>query len=326
MVSSTIPQFPHHTTTHHTSKANLTTTNDRFHPWLRGRVQAALTAAWTTKTPLQNMSPARMVSSLLSTSLGATLSSYVFIDFCAGGGGPTPSIERHINAQLAAANSATSSQQGAHEPAQFVLTDLHPHIPLWTLAAARSPNLTYEPRPVDASAADPSLIAKYRGTINIHALNPNSPSTPPPKKIFRLFNLAFHHFDDPLARAILRNTVETSDAFAVFELQDRSPAAFLSCLLLGLGVFAMAPVYAWKWRSPMTLFWTYVVPVLPFVLVFDGWVSSLRTRTPDEVETLLRTCGAEGGTGDWVMESGRELHLWPCGYLNWIICTKRESL
>ena len=74
----------------------------------------------------------------------------------------------------------------------------------------------------------------------------------------------------------------------------------------------------------MTLVFTYLLPILPFVLVFDGYISSLRTRTPDEVEVLLRTCGANGTDG-WVMKSGDALHLWPFGYVNWIVCLKQES-
>ncbi len=110
---------------------------------------------------------------------------------------------------------------------------------------------------------------------------------------------------------------------SIFELQDRSVPAFLTTLILGLGILLFAPYYAWRWRSPATLLFTYLVPVLPFVLVFDGWISSLRTRTPDEVEALLRSCGAPGADR-WELRSGHVRHLWPCGYVNWIVCIKGE--
>jgi hypothetical protein len=138
---------------------------------------------------------------------------------------------------------------------------------------------------------------------------------------FRLFNLAFHHFEDPLAKAILKNTLETSDGFAIFELQDRTFASFVACMILGIGILIAAPYYAWRWRSPLALFFSYIIPVLPFVLVYDGLISSLRTRTPDEVEALLRTCGAD--SKGWELRSGRDMHLWPAGYLSWVICVKK---
>ncbi|KAK3303230.1 uncharacterized protein B0T15DRAFT_401767 [Chaetomium strumarium] len=283
------------------------------YPWvpsfLRGYFQAGLTAAWTIHVPfLQSSSPAQVVAHLLSTQLGSTLRSHIFIDFCAGGGGPTPSIEHHLNQSL----SAGKKSDAAAEPIQFVLTDLHPHTDLWTRAAAKSPNISYVSDPVDAARVPRDLIGGYRREG---------------KKVFRLFNLAFHHFDDELARRILRDTVDGGgDGFGIFELQDRGIAGFTACCLFGLGILIVAPYYAWLWRAPLALFFTYAVPILPFVLVFDGWMSCLRTRTPDEVEALLRTCGAEGGEKEiakWEVKSGSEMFMWPVGKVNWIICVKR---
>lgn len=74
----------------------------------------------------------------------------------------------------------------------------------------------------------------------------------------------------------------------------------------------------------MALFFTYIIPIIPFVLVFDGFVSSVRTRTPDEVEALLRSCGADAS--NWEFRSGSSRHLWPTGYLNWVICAKKGTL
>ncbi len=51
------------------------------------------------------------------------------------------------------------------------------------------------------------------------------------------------------------------------------------------------------------------MPIIPFVLVFDGFVSALRTRTPQEVEVLLRTCGAEGTERVGAAQRPREAFL-----------------
>jgi len=118
------------------------------------------------------------------------VTSHTYVDFCAGGGGPTPWIERAVNRGLA--------ERG--EPGvEFVLTDLHPNPGAWAQAAAQSAHVSFVPDPVDASAVQQELVARYSGKG---------------KSIFRLYNLAFHHFEDPLAKAILKNTVETSDGFA----------------------------------------------------------------------------------------------------------------
>ncbi|CAK7227021.1 hypothetical protein SBRCBS47491_006428 [Sporothrix bragantina] len=288
-----------------------------FPAWFRGRIQAALTRAWTMKVPvIQSASPASLVAEVLqkevlekrgaSSATFASASPWYMVDFCAGGGGPTPSIERILNGKV---DSAT--------PVQFVLTDLHPHVDDWAVAAAASPNVRYAAQPVDASAADPKAILQ-------EAFGSSGASVAPNARVCRLFSLAFHHFDDPLARDILKNTVETSDGFGIFELQDRSFGAFVTTLIFGLGIMVTAPYYAWRWRSPMTLVFTYLMPILPFVLIFDGWMSMLRTRTPDEVEALLRTCGA-ADTDAWELRSGEVRHLWPCGYMKWIVCTKKTA-
>ncbi|ROW13444.1 hypothetical protein VPNG_04400 [Cytospora leucostoma] len=304
--------------------------NPPFHPWFRGKVQTALTEAWNSRNPLiQPISPARIVARLLEDHLGDRLSDHVFVDFCAGGGGPTPSVERYINEDLSLSLSPSSSRRlngssngngkAAREPVQFVLTDLHPHIENWSQAASRSPNLHFSPGPVDASDAPADLL-----TSRLETTLP--PSVTRTKKPFRLYNLAFHHFDDPLARPILRNTIETSDGFAIFELQDRSVRGFLAPCLFGIGILLTAPAYAWRWRSPSTLFWCWIIPILPFVLVFDGWISALRTRTVDEVEVLMRTCGVgEKELERWELKSGSVPFIPLVASLNWIICTKRRE-
>ena len=260
---------------------------------IRRQVQATLMTTWNMSIPLIHaLSPARMVAQLLIRELGNTLSQYTFIDFCAGAGGPTPSIEREINGHLRSQN---------EEPVDFVLTDINPNVASWEKFASKNPRITYESEPVDASKAPPHLVKRGDG-----------------KKVMRLFNLAFHHFDDPLATDILRDTVQTGQGFAIFELQDRSFASFIATTLLPFGAMLAAPFYALKWRSPATFIFTWIIPILPPVLVFDGYVSSLRTREPEEVEALLRGCGAD--TSNWEMKSGSVAHLWPIGYINWIIC------
>ena len=93
-----------------------------------------------------------------------------------------------------------------------------------------------------------------------------------------------------------------------------------------MATLIMAPYFALIWGEPLALLFTYVLPILPVVLVFDGWMSCLRTRTVDEVRELLRTCGAEGGQEEiakWEVKSGSETFMWPVGRVNWIIGLKK---
>jgi hypothetical protein len=173
---------------------------------------------------LQKASPAQLVASTLSRTLSDTVTSYTYVDFCAGAGGPTPFIEKDLNAQLSSPTPTspfisnvrgngltprsprTLNSAKDNGAVKFVLTDLHPHIPDWTEASKRSQNLSFVSEPVDAANAPASLNGQEG------------------KKIFRLYNLAFHHFEDKLGLAILKNTIETADGFGyVDQIQNRYP-------------------------------------------------------------------------------------------------------
>ena len=166
---------------------------------------------WTLRVaPLQTASPAELVARQLYQTLGGDVAKFTYIDFCAGAGGPTPYIEKDLNSQLLSqagntpllSNAASRSSQnrsldvGADNgQVKFVLTDIHPHIPDWTIASKQSDNLSFVSQSVDAANAPAGLTGRDG------------------KKIFRLYNLAFHHFDDNLGSDILRNTIETADGF-----------------------------------------------------------------------------------------------------------------
>ncbi len=106
---------------------------------------------------LQKSSAAAVAAKVLETNLGSSVRDFIFIDFCAGGGGPTPFVERFLNQALAdsAAPDTQSPPRGRStgararkgekslEPVQFILTDLHPHVENWRQAAAQSPNIQY---------------------------------------------------------------------------------------------------------------------------------------------------------------------------------------
>lgn len=282
-------------------------------------------------------SPASIVAKILADELGDHVGDYVFVDYCAGGGGPTPFIEQYLNSPRSTQqkedgdatttngvvtrskrNNKSNDEPPKSQPVHFVLTDLHPHIPNWSLAAAASPQIHYAPRSIDASASPPDLLSIVEPPL------PSSSSSSP--KTFRTFNLAFHHLPTPLATSVLADTLSTSSGFAIFELQDRHLRSFLAVCLLGLGVLVFAPYFAWRWRSPGTLFWSWVIPVLPFVLVWDGWMSSVRTRTVEEITEMMANCGVESEMlKKWETRSGRITHLPPFADVNWIVAKKSKE-
>lgn len=150
--------------------------------WLREHSHSALAQMWKTNASAKG-SPAAQACDLLIENL-PDASSFTFIDSCAGAGGPTPQLEARLNEKLAAQGKA---------PVQFILTDLYPHLSAWKSIVKKSDNISYIEEPVDATVAK-----KLAG---------------PGEKECRIFNLCFHHFDDPAAGAVLRGAVESADAF-----------------------------------------------------------------------------------------------------------------
>ncbi|KAI0152683.1 hypothetical protein GGR57DRAFT_469960 [Xylariaceae sp. FL1272] len=305
-----------------------------FPAFLRRYVQMGLLHLWTTKVPIiQECTPASLVAQVLQNELGQDVSKHTFVDFCSGAGGPTPEIERVLNEKLkdqqstpfpkvrfngtayvddndsasAVKNTAAGTSSRSKTPyAHFVLTDLHPNISSWKEAEKKSSHITYVSEPVDASNVSQALLSGHVAKD---------------KKVFRLFNLAFHHFDDNLAQKVLQDTIETSDGFGIFELQSRDWKSLAACVLFGF--IAWIFTLFLYWWNPLMLLFSFCIPIVPFVLFFDGVISALRTRTFSEVNHMFRACSKKRSR--WELRTGTETFMWPVGRMTWIIGIKLDG-
>ncbi len=115
----------------------------------------------------------------------------------------------------------------------------------------------------------------------------------------------------------------------IVELVSRQVSSFILMLLYIPTVFVVT-VFWYPFNLEM-LFYTYIIPIVPFIVVFDGFISALRTRTFGEVLALVNRRWAvtwEEGTNvafakeGWRFETGEQVHSWPVGYMNWIVGTK----
>lgn len=82
----------------------------------------------------------------------------------------------------------------------------------------------------------------------------------------------------------------------------------------------MVPFY--YLHDPIMLFFTYLVPLVPGNVQFDGLMSMLRTRSPREVYQLLQNQVPPEELAQWKFLYGEEQHTWPFGWFSWIICYK----
>lgn len=186
------------------------------------------------------------------------------VDLGAGAGGPWRSLLPAL---------ATVGQSP-----RVRLTDRHPNRAAFDrIARDTAGAVTGDPRPVDAAAVPEDL----------HGL----------RTIFS----ALHHFRPDEVRAVLRDAVARGECIAAFEATRRDARAILLMGLTPLFVLLATPfVRPFRWSR---LFWTYVLPAIPLVTIFDGVVSCLRVYTTDELRALTRDLGGDDA-GDYTWEAG----------------------
>ncbi|KAF2470588.1 uncharacterized protein BDR25DRAFT_368996 [Lindgomyces ingoldianus] len=289
---------------------------------IRQCCQDMLQQQWARQLPIiQAQSPARVATVGLESAVnevaardGARL---VVIDFAAGGGGPTPISERLINAERKANGDA---------PLEFLMCDLYPNFPAWNELCKKSDNLGFIPESVDAASPPPrALSVNTKRRISWTDQQPEGKSD---TRIFRLFNLSFHHFDDETAKNILHSTLRSAEGIAIIELQDRR----IGCLAMMVFNFFLSLLMTCSWFPPFCpnrqqrrqnriqnlLTYTFI---LPFILCWDGVASCLRTREFEEVMELIgEHCDIAGWTFSW----RRQMHTAPFGYVSWITGVKKQ--
>ena len=205
------------------------------------------------ETSLRLSGQAKFLFPKLAAALRAAKTEQI-LDLCSGSGGPVPLAIEELPV-LGIEVRAT-------------LTDAFPNLAAFErLARESSGRIDFIREPVDATRVPREL-----------------------EGLRTLFN-AFHHFRPERARAILDAAARDRHPIAIFELVGRDPAMLLGILFAWLGVLFLMPfVRPFRWSG---LFFTYVLPVLPLLVVFDGLVSCLRVYSIPELEALAAEVGTD---------------------------------
>jgi hypothetical protein len=198
---------------------------------------------------METFAPYRGAAPLLARAL-ALVGDTRIIDLCSGGGGPWLDLVRRIPAE------------GGPVP-RVLLTDWFPNQAAFArLQELGGGAIAGDSDPVSATAVPARLTG------------------------FRTLFTALHHFPPAEAHAILTDAVRARQGIAVFEVTSRTPLSLLGVLFLPLLVLLFTPfIRPFRWSR---LFWTYLVPLVPLAVWFDGTVSCLRTYTPEELGDLVK--------------------------------------
>jgi hypothetical protein len=181
------------------------------------------------------------------------------VDLCSGAGGPWPSLVRHFKMQ-------------GERPPEVFLTDKYP--------------ITTKLHDLESLTAN-----------RIHFLRHSIDATQIPGHLqgFRTLFSSFHHLNPDEARHLLQHTINTRQGIAIFEATARHLFTFLSVLFVPVAAWLFLPFRRpFRWSR---LLWTYLIPVIPFVLFFDGLISCLRSYSLGELQEM--TSGLEGSGYRW---------------------------
>jgi hypothetical protein len=170
------------------------------------------------------------------------------VDLCSGAGGPWPALARSVEASLG-------------RPVRVLLTDLHPDAGTWAwLEASASTGVSGHPGAVPADDV-PSALQGVR----------------------TLFD-GLHHLPPEAARAVLADAARQGVPLLAAEAVDRSALGFAGVLFSPLLVWGVTP-FLRPLSLPRLLF-TYLVPLVPLMVLWDGIVSVLRCYRPGELLAL----------------------------------------
>ena len=175
------------------------------------------------------------------------------IDLDSGGGGGWQRLSEHLKPSF--------------PDLKIILTDYFPNISAFQEMQKRDAIFQYE-------------------TASVNALD-----VPPTLKGFRTQFLSFHHFKEVEALQILQNAVNNKVPIGIFEGQERTIGNLIKNLFSPIFILLTTP-FIRPFKLSRILF-TYIIPIVPLFVMWDGAVSVLRTYTPEEMKTMTQQL--EGG-------------------------------
>ena len=108
---------------------------------------------------------------------------------------------------------------------------------------------------------------------------------PPSLNGFRTQFLSLHHFNPDDAKQILQNAVDSGQSIGIFEAQERSVPSLMAMIFSPLSVLLTTPFIV-PFRFGRLIF-TYLIPIVPLFVLWDGIVSALRTYSVSELNKLI---------------------------------------
>jgi hypothetical protein len=178
----------------------------------------------------------------------------VILDLCSGSGGPMIEVTQNLK------------KLPQHKNLKLILSDLYPNLSAADrLIKDKNPGIEYITTSLDASNVDKELKGLRTMVSSLHHMKPN------------------------VAKQILKNAQESKQPILIFEISDNSPPIFLWWISIPIAfiitLFVTPMVRPMTWQQVV---FTYVIPILPLFIAWDGAVSNARTYTLEDIEILIQ--------------------------------------
>lgn len=109
---------------------------------------------------------------------------------------------------------------------------------------------------------------------------------------------ALHHFEAPAVLAMLRDAQDSGVPFAAFEVTHRSIKGMVATLFMPIFALALMPQVRPRRFLPLLL--SYLPPVVPLAIGWDGMVSTLRSYRAEELRAMVEPL--QSATYRWTVE------------------------
>jgi len=180
-----------------------------------------------------------------------------------------------------------------HNNIKIILTDKYPHLEAYkSLYDKTNGDISYVDYPVDAL----DIPSELKG--------------------LRTQFVSFHHFKPKDAKKILENAVRDKSSIGIFEVTERSLVNFIGMLFTPLVVMIAVPFI--RPFSLSRLLFTYLLPIIPISIMWDGLVSVLRTYSVNELKQMTESIKTENYNWEIgkIKTKGRPNIIYVLGYPN----------
>ena len=196
------------------------------------------------------------IAELLNKCLKATKSNRI-IDLCSGAGGPMIEVVDLLKKDY------------QYSDLSITFTDLYPNQQAVQRINKGNDHLKYHTTSVDAANV-PEYLDGVRSMI-----------------------CSFHHMNEEVAADILKNAQETKRSICIYEISDNSFPKWIWWIAFPINILTV--LFITPFVRPLTwqqLVFTYLIPILPVIIAWDGAVSNARTYTLSDLDILLSRIGS----------------------------------